>query len=76
MILLKFYDFAIAFIVYTPCINSVTSVMTRLVVIPFKLGTSWHMPDFLELLLCGHLYACVCLCVCLPPRLLITSGVI
>ena len=32
------------------------------------------MPGFLQLFLCGRLY--VCLCVCPPPRLLITSGVI
>ena len=32
-------------------------------------------PGFLKLFLCGCLYACVCLCVCPPPRLLITSGV-
>ena len=30
-------------------------------------------PGFLKLFLCGCLY--VCLCVCPPPRLLITSGV-
>ena len=29
-------------------------------------------PGFLKLFLCGHLYVCVCL----PTRLLITSGVI
>ena len=37
-------------------------------------------PDFLKLLLCGWPYVCVCVCACvracLPPRLLITSGVI
>ena len=34
-------------------------------------------PGFLKLFLCGRLYACVCVfvCVCPPPRLLITSGV-
>ena len=31
-------------------------------------------PGFLKLFLCGRLY--VCLCVCPPPKLLITSGVI
>ena len=41
-----------------------------------------HMPGFLKLFLCGCLYACVymsvCVCVyvymCVCPRLLITSG--
>ena len=35
-------------------------------------------PGFLKLFLCRRLYVClcVCVCVCLPPRLLITSGVI
>ena len=34
------------------------------------------MPDFLKLFLWGCLYVCACLCVhvCLPLRLLITSG--
>ena len=36
------------------------------------------MPGFLKLLLCRRWYVClsVYVCVCLPPRLLITSGVI
>ena len=38
------------------------------------------MPGFLKLFLCRHLYVyvcvCVCVCVCLPPRILITSGMI
>ena len=36
-----------------------------------------RVPGFLKLFLCRHLYmcvVCVCLCVRLPPRLLITSG--
>ena len=51
-----------------PCINSVTSVTTRFVVIPFKPGTRQHMPGFLELFLCGRLHVCVCLCVSPPPK--------
>ena len=51
------------------------------------LATGRHSPGFLKLFLCKHVYvyvyvfACVCVCVCvfacvsLPPRLLITSGV-
>ena len=31
---------------------------------------------FLKLILWRHLYVCVCLCVCQPPRLLIIKGVI
>ena len=34
-----------------------------------------HVPGFLELFLCGHLYVCMFVCVCAPLRLLITSGV-
>ena len=37
------------------------------------------MPGYLKLFLCGRLYVCVfayvCVRVCVPPRLLITSGV-
>ena len=31
---------------------------------------------FLKLLLCGSQYVCLCMCVCPPPRLSMTSGVI
>ena len=38
------------------------------------------MLDFFKVILCGCMYVRVCLCMCvcvrLPPRLLITSGVI
>ena len=51
-------------------IQSVTSYITDI----FKPGT----PGFLELLLstnvCMHVCVCMCLRVCPPPRLLITSG--
>ena len=41
----------------------------------YKTGMHQPAPDFLELFQCGYLYVFVCICVCLPPRLLITSGV-
>ena len=42
----------------------------------FKPGTAAGAPGFLKLFLCGRLYVCLCMCVCPPPRLLITCGVI
>ena len=35
----------------------------------------WRVPGFLELLLSANVYVYVCVFVCSPPRLLITSGV-
>ena len=42
----------------------------------FKPGTCWQacVPGFLELLLSANVCMRACVCVCLPPRLLITSG--
>ena len=37
------------------------------------LVAGWHASDFLKLFLCRHLYVCVF--VCPPPKLLITSDV-
>ena len=42
-----------------------------------KPGTcGWRAPSFLKLFLCRCLYVCMSVCVCPPPRLLITSGMI
>ena len=48
-------------------------------VVIFKRGTpatGQHAPGFLELLLSANVCMHVCSCMCPPPKLLITSGVI
>ena len=40
----------------------------------FKPVCTGHKPAHTWLFLCRHLYVCMCLCVCLPPRLLTSRG--
>ena len=54
-------------ITITQCFDNISDVIRKMVII-FKPGT----PGFLELLLSVNV--CMCACVCLPPRLLITNG--
>ena len=53
------------------------AVVVLLIVLKIRCApaTGQCAPGFLKFFLCGRLYMCVCLCVCLPPRLLITRGV-
>ena len=55
-------------------------IIFHLIIYAFKtrhvLACGWHVPGFLKLFLCRHLYACVNVFVYPPLRLLITSGVI